>query len=256
MSRRTDKINNDPIQSHGKQQHLPFGPDLLHAHECVPSRPSVLKKLKPTIVYDTYWRFAAERQAIFFRRAVGAAYPWTDDPILREYRFTNVYRASDRVSQYLIRNVIYAGDQSPNEVFFRTLLFTFFNKIETWETLSSHLGLPRCADFDVERYDHVLSHELQSGHTIYSAAYIMPSAPKPCEHRRKHRFHLALLSDMLKDDLPGRIAESQNLRDVYTPMLAYPSIGPFLAYQFTIDLNYSDILRATEMDFVVPGPGG
>jgi len=51
------------------------------------------------------------------------------------YRFTNVYRASDRVSQYLIRRVIYEGDQSEEEVFFRTLLFKIFNRIETWEIL-------------------------------------------------------------------------------------------------------------------------
>ena len=60
----------------------------------------------PTVAYDTYWRFAAERQAIFFRRFAGAPAPWTDDPILQRYKFTNAYRASDRVSQYLIREVI------------------------------------------------------------------------------------------------------------------------------------------------------
>ena len=60
--------------------------------------------LKPTVVYDTYWRFAAERQEIFFRRVVRTSQPpWTADPILAEYKFTNAYRASDRVSQYLIR---------------------------------------------------------------------------------------------------------------------------------------------------------
>src|SRR4051812_26195126 len=60
-----------------------------------------------TAVFDSYWRFAAERQAIFFRRIEGARAPWTNDPILGTYKFTNAYRASDRVSQYLIRSVIY-----------------------------------------------------------------------------------------------------------------------------------------------------
>ena len=48
----------------------------------------------------TFWRFAAERQAIFFRRFHGEPCPWTDDTILQEHKFTNAYRASDRVSQY------------------------------------------------------------------------------------------------------------------------------------------------------------
>src|SRR5271166_2829591 len=82
-----------------------------------------------TAVYDLYWRFAAERQAIFFRRLEGAAFPWTQDSILQTYKFTNVYRASDRVSQFLIRHVIYGDGYStvPEEVAFRTLLFKLFN---------------------------------------------------------------------------------------------------------------------------------
>ena len=68
----------------------------------------------PTIVYDTYWKFAVERQNIFFRRIEKPnAAIWTDDSILGQHKFTNAYRASDRVSQYLIRSVIYDGDPSP-----------------------------------------------------------------------------------------------------------------------------------------------
>jgi hypothetical protein len=66
--------------------------------------------LRPTVVYDSYWRFAAERQQVFFRRLEGLAPPWTDDPVLLAHKFTNAYRASDRISQYLIRRVIYRDD--------------------------------------------------------------------------------------------------------------------------------------------------
>lgn len=56
-------------------------------------------------IYDLYWYFAAERQAIFDRRVAGMAQPWTHDPILQTFKFCNVYRATDRVSQYMIREV-------------------------------------------------------------------------------------------------------------------------------------------------------
>src|SRR6266498_2751380 len=77
---------------------------------------SSLSPAEPTIVFDTYWRFAAERQSIFFKRFHRSPLPWTHDPILTEYKFTNAYRASDRVSQFLIRHVIYKGEQSPEEI--------------------------------------------------------------------------------------------------------------------------------------------
>src|SRR6266567_4787398 len=91
-------------------------------------------KVRVTPVFYAYWRFAAERQSIFYRRLSRTVGALTDDPVLRSFKFTNAYRASDRVSQYLIRNVIYRDDLPDDEtnLFFRILLFKLFNKIETW----------------------------------------------------------------------------------------------------------------------------
>jgi hypothetical protein len=38
-------------------------------------------------------------------------------------------------------------------------------------------------------------------------------------------------------------------------LLGYPSLGGFLAFQFAIDLNYSELIDFPEMQFVVAGPG-
>ena len=71
------------------------------------------RRLDPTPVFDTYWRFAAARQGLYEARLRGQPAPWTSDPILRRHRFTNCYRAADRVSQFLISQVIYEGSQEP-----------------------------------------------------------------------------------------------------------------------------------------------
>src|SRR5687768_2751061 len=93
-----------------------------------------------TVVFDTYWRFAAERQEILFRRVRGQPAPWTTDTILATYKFTNAYRAADRVSQYLIRSVIYSGAYDIPDTVFRILLFKLFNKTETWRLLEEAHG--------------------------------------------------------------------------------------------------------------------
>lgn len=204
-------------------------------------------------MYDTYWSFATERQDIFFRRLRGMPPPWTTDPILAVHKFTNTYRASDRVSQYLIRNVIYEGDQQPEEVFFRTILFKLFNSIGTWELLKQHLGVISWATFAFDTYDAVLSAALARGQRIYSAAYIMPSGGWGFD--RKHRNHLMLVDTMLRDRLPARLGRTKHLREVFELLRGYPTIGSFLAYQFAIDLNYSEIINFLESSFVVPGPG-
>jgi hypothetical protein len=210
---------------------------------------------KPTSVFDTYWRFAAERQEIFFRRFNGAPMPWTEDPILRRYKFTNAYRASDRVSQYLIRNVIYSGDQNPRELFFRIVLFKLFNRIETWERIVELVGNPCASEFRIAQYDQALTTISQSRNPVYSAAYIMPSGGADWRESRKHRMHLKLLEYLLSQDIPSRIADSPSMQVAFELLKSVPTFGDFLAYQYVTDLNYSTVLDFSESEFVMPGPG-
>lgn len=208
-----------------------------------------------TKVFDSYWQFAAERLAMYYRRLDDPIGPWTLDPILSAHRFTNTYRAADRVSQYLIREVQYRPDrsQAPTEVFFRTMLFKIFNRIETWEAVEKALGPISWQSVDLEAILRTLDLAMAAGVRIYSAAYIMPS-PR-FGYTRKHANHLALLDKMMRDGLPGRLANAPTLEAAYDMILGYPGLGPFLAFQYTIDLNYSTLLDFDEDDFVVAGPG-
>ena len=209
----------------------------------------------PTEVFDTYWRFAVERQAIFFRRIKKRWGPWTQDPILQEYKFTNAYRASDRVSQYLIRKVIYQGDTAIEEVFFRIILFKLFNKIETWEMLTRELGGVSYREYSFKKYNGVLSRAMLGGNTIYSAAYIMPSGNSTFGYARKHSNHLKLVEMMMKERAYDQIVNVPNMASAFEILRSYPTIGDFLAYQLVTDLTYSELTNFSEMEFVVPGPG-
>jgi hypothetical protein len=206
-----------------------------------------------TEVFDTYWRFAAERQRIFFRKASGSQAPWTTDPILLRYRFTNAYRAADRVSQFLIRQVQIEGPQSARDLFFRTILFKLFNRIDTWHLIESKCGPVSPDTYNFSSYERVLSAAMTSGRRIYSAAYIMPSGR--VEGERKHAAHLKLLERMMCDDLPARLTQCGSMKKAFDLLREYPMIGDFLAYQYVTDLNYSDLLNFSEMEFVMPGPG-
>jgi hypothetical protein len=234
-------------------------PEAAAATAYVPA-PIVLRHLAPakvSEVYESYWRFAAERQAVFFRRARGEDGPWTRNAVLASHKFTNAYRASDRVSQYLIRHVIYRADlpNTPREVFFRILIFKLFNKIATWELLERSLGPITFKEYRFAPYDEILSRAMRDGRRIYSAAYIMPPGSSAFGRSAKHQNHLLLLERMLEDRLPERLAQTLTMQEGFEKLRAYPTIGDFLAYQFITDINYSEITDFNEMDFVIPGPG-
>ncbi len=211
--------------------------------------------LKPTPVFDSYLRFAVERQNIFWRRLEGKDAPWTDDPILSKWKFTNAYRVLDRVSQYLIREVIDKGKQSIDEIFFRVILFKIFNRIETWELLQSQLEPISFHGFSFDKFDSVLSQAMAEGKAIYSMAYVMPSGNTAYGEIRKHQNHLRLVEFMMNSKLPGKISKAGSLSEVFQLLRDCPTLGNFLAFQYAIDLNYSDMINFSEMDFVIAGPG-
>lgn len=227
---------------------------LTYEPQQIGSSPEILP-LHPTPVFEAFWAFAAERQEIFFRRQFQPNPPWTKDSILNNFKFTNVYRASDRVSQYLIRNIIYSGNHDSPDVVFRILLFKLFNKIETWQLLEQEVGQITISRFSVKLFEKILNLAFQRGQRIYSAAYIMPSGSRNFQTTRKHTAHLQLLEFMLKNNLPQKIIKSRSLQNIFQILCSYPSIGNFLAYQYTIDINYSEVTQFSESEFVVPGPG-
>jgi hypothetical protein len=214
-------------------------------------------KLQFTPVFYAYWRFAAERQQIYFRRLSGGSGALTDDPILLRFKFTNAYRASDRVSQYLIRNVIYRSDlpSDEREVFFRIILFKLFNKIETWKFLEDSIGPITWEGYSFARYDRLLSRRMSEGNSIYSAAYIMPSGGSVFGHTLKHRNHLRMLEFLVREKFHVRLINCKTMTAAFDLLCSVPFLGPFLAYQYATDLNYSTLTDFGEDEFVMAGPG-
>lgn len=212
------------------------------------------RDLSVTPVFDTYWRFAAARQEVYLARLHGRREPWTSDDILRRYRFTNAFRAADRVSQHLIRHVIYAPDASSDsaDVTFRILLFKLFNKISTWQKLEGLVGPISWRDYNFEQYSSALDAIAERG-PIYSPAYVIP--PPRLGEPDKRRNHLRLLERMMLDGLADQVHAADTLAAVFDALMEYPSMGRFLSFQFTIDLNYSPLLSRSEDEFVVAGPG-
>lgn len=212
--------------------------------------------IKRDEVYDLYWYFAYERQNIFLKKLNGESAPWTDDPILQIYKFCNSYRVNDRISQYLLKNVIYNGKNYSNEdMIFRIILFKLFNKEFTWELLETNIGEIALKTFDINNYSKVLENAMNNGDKIYNDAYIS-CANKAYGYDRKHNNHLALLNQIFNIDKSHiKIINSKTMKEAFDILKSYPLIGNFMAYQLVTDINYSEVVNYTEDEFTISGPG-
>ena len=212
--------------------------------------------IKRQEIYDLYWYFACERQNIFIKKLNGEPSPWTTDEILQNYKFCNSYRVNDRVSQYLLKNVIYNGKKYSNDdMLFRILLFKLFNKESTWELLLDHFQDITLKTFNKEEYSKVLENAISSGIKIYNDAYIS-CANKAFGYDRKHDNHLELLNKMFNiDKMQKKIIKCKTMKEGFDIIKSYPLIGNFMAYQLVTDINYSEVVNWREDEFTIAGPG-
>jgi hypothetical protein len=208
-------------------------------------------------VFDLYWIFASRRHEIFERRVEGRPQPWTDDPILRVFKFCNVFRAADRVSQYLIREVAYgSASDSPDDRLFRIIAFRTFSKPATWRGVIARLGHePTLSDLASGNFEEALDDTRAELGGLYTGAFIL-CATKAFGFNEKHKNHVALFKSMFfQAQAATRIRNAKSLAEIVRFLETFPLTGPFMSYQLAIDLNYSDIVNFDENDFTQPGPG-
>ena len=72
----------------------------------------------------------------------------------------------------------------------------------------------------------------------------------------KHQVWLQMIEDeFIRKRGFEKVLRSRTMEEVYNQLRDYPLIGDFLAYQYTIDFNYSPYLNYDEDSFVKAGVG-
>lgn len=222
---------------------------------------SLIRRRPPTPrhgVYELYWSFASLRHRAFEARLAGEAQPWSGDRILQTFKFCNVFRALDRVSQFLIREVAYGADPAttPEDRVFQIVAFRMFSNIRTWQELTRHLGgAPKIKHLRSGAFVLALDQIKEQTGGLYTGAFIL-CANKAFGFDEKHRNHAALFRHMFIDqDCAKRVIEAPSMQALVALLQSFPLMGPFMAYQTAIDINYSELIDFGENDYVQAGPG-
>jgi hypothetical protein len=213
---------------------------------------------------DMYWKFIYTRHLIWYKRFVlGQPPPWTEDPTLREYKFTNMYRELDRGTLYLLDNIIGPLEtHGPAKAqIFNTIMYRVFNRIETWEAVkdlthiygdSATVSLPwdRYVAFDRWRKMG------ESGRPIYTDAHMVCAYNGTPGHDKLARIEYIFqqMHDKI-DDLYDLVMGSKSLKDIWTFLKNMNGLGPFLAYEIAVDISYAPWNHHHEDEWVNAGPG-
>ena len=193
-----------------------------------------------------YWQI--ERENIRLQKEVSQLPPpWTNDSILQEYKFCQVFREDDRTTRWFREHIREPMKNSP-DVLMATVIFRWFNWIPTGRTLIEH-GL-------LKRWDRKKAiEEITKQPKWITGAYII----KTPNGMDKVTGVAECISHMWQDReyLVKKIIKTESLEDTWTLLRDYPYMGPFMAYEVVTDLRHTYLLEKAKdvLTWGNAGPG-
>lgn len=248
-------------------------------------RKSVVMKAEPKLNPENMahlMRFIVERYKIHVRKDIlGKPRPWTSDPVLQTYKFTNVFREDDRVSRALIELVSHNSSLTLKEKVLNTFLFRSWNNPDTFTDFGGPFTVKEIYNgLELKEQVRPIYHNLLSldpDRKWWSSAYNQGGTKYAWKFPDGEGFSRAPSEEQGKQfkdyepDIPlrvfhigpwlkerkvfSRLMQAEDQQQAYEIIRGIRGFAEFLAYQVFVDLTYIPEFPFSENDFVVAGPG-
>ena len=204
-----------------------------------------------------FWGFVHERQRVWHRRAEGRPRPWTDDPVIRDRFFTNIWRELDPGTE-LVLPIVGRRGAPAWERLWNLLVYRRFNREETWNHAIGYVDVRECSNpesgfmgplqaFLRDLYDRLADYRAETGEPLFTDAhqvYPMPMIPGPDLPSRFLRVMLNISRPGREPDsvysLADKLQAARTKREAYRALVnaRIPGVSNFLSWQMTMDLTY------------------
>ena len=236
-----------------------------------------------------------ERMLIWKRRFIDKQErPWTNNEILRDYKFTNVYRELDRNSQWQIKNILLDDTLSLKNLIWKMMVFRFFNNPETFtfdvkkkaiqpdlfgESYKSGLkqpqelselipatkwrnGIPDYDEYDEDEFSRFIAGVRSTGQNPYTTAYLINSQATPGQPR-DYCYTRAVIPTLHKNipEIIKTVISAKTAEDIINYLTKLPAVALFIAHEFYQDFTYiprytdRKFMKFDQNDFTNVGPG-
>lgn len=205
-----------------------------------------------------FWYWITERHSIYAKKKGGEPWPWTKDEILQTYKFTNVFRQLDAVTEELTlrKKALRAAGKNLTEhqkmqLFFHIIVFRMFNWPQTYDVLNEAGLLDK---WHQSRAAKLLKKFKADGNKVFTGAYVITNSGRKedkvdviCEAVTSLHVNESYIVTNLGNTLEGAVKL----------LTAYPCVGKFIAYEIVTDLRHTPLLNKAKdiMTWANPGPG-
>lgn len=187
---------------------------------------------------EIFFYYIREREKIRQAKVVNQKFPWSADPILSTYKFTNVLRYYDKTTQWGLNNWYLPNiDEDLKIQALNCMIFRFFGTID----FAQEIGYQR--DFNPEFLLKKADESLSSGKKVFTGAYIITNMglSKPKQEVVVHHFLTPFWNQI------NRIIEvattSNSWEHTLNLLMGMPGYGPFMAKEVGLDLQFTRVLR-------------
>ena len=194
----------------------------------------------------------SERMNIYYNRVVlKKPAPWTDDPILRDYKFTNVSRDMDKLSLYARRHILNKVDepcddlkQRKIDVLFNIMIYRLFTKIETYECIGFIEQKNWNSQWKIAKQK--LRERRRAGEAIFTSAFMIYSlnnrfgvSVEDAEGHNKLENAITLIEKFWRPMLNDayEYISTHNMKDDLEYFHKFECVGDFNSYEFCCDLG-------------------
>lgn len=184
-----------------------------------------------------YFAFVREREAIRIKKEAGHKPPWTDDLVLQQFRFCNVWREDDRTTRWFAKHLRDPADSMGGHVLFATTAFRWFNRIETGEQMLPLL----LGDWNLGEALKIAQGIVDSKQPFVTGAYMVRTKAG----KEKHVAVLECIDAFHKENKNYYRAMSQvpTLQHAHELLQQVPFMGRFTGYEVVTDLRHTHMLR-------------
>ena len=170
--------------------------------------------------------------------------PWTNDEILREYKFTNVYRILDPGTQFLFTDILNQKASNLDKLF-NCFIYRIFNKQHTFRVN----GFQTIEGFEVSKFQKAIQDFRAKGNTVFTSAFMVTGNIHLDTHDKVEKYCRVIKE--ISEDLPSIYEECKHLdmASCHSRICQIYGIGKFLSYQIMLDAMYDRILPYSENDW-------
>lgn len=215
---------------------------------------------------ELFYATMRERMLIWKRRFIDCLpQPWTDNEILRDFKFTNVYRELDRNSQWQIKNILLDDTLNNVDLVWKLMVFRIFNNPETFqffiETRGWRNGIPSWRQFNSDEFLEAVRTYRATGNNPFTNAYLVNSGR---ENSNRDVWYCKRHLPELHEKLPlimRLMKTADNPKELIKFLTTLPSVANFIAHEYYQDMTYiaiytdRNLMRFTQNDYTNVGPG-